>query len=236
MKFSNGQYAVVLQDPGKSRSFEIEPGKDSGGNLTVMNRGKIIIRLGTKENLKGNVQKEAEALGASSLLQGVDDTFLIRYFSVEDPAIHFDEIIPASDARLPDKISGAKIVISGTTNLGTDDIIHAVIQNADSGGPVTIKDLGVIPGSSMNEWKYILEEPGLEAGNYRITLSCDKTNTTGTDTAHFSVRNEAGTAPSGRPPGPLPTGEIPLPAGLDTLLILGILFVGAVIIYTVTKN
>jgi hypothetical protein len=237
MKFWNGQYAIVLQDPGQSRSLEIGSGKDSEGNLTIMNRGKIFFRLGKEEDLPGNVQQQAEALTASASLQGVDDTFITRYFSVENPAIYLDDIIPASDSRLPDKISGDKIIITGTTNLRSDDMIQAVVSNADTGMQVTAKELAIVPGSSLNAWSYVLDEPGLEPGNYRITLSCAAADTSGTDTAFFSVRKTAGSRDRpAQPLVPVPDGETPLPEWLDTLLILGIIFVGAVIIYTLTKE
>lgn len=236
MKFENGQYAVVLQDPGKSRSFEIEPGKDNGGNLTFMNRGKIIYRLGNVQDLPGNVQKETGALASSAHLESVDDTFLVRYFSVESPAIDFDGIIPASGSRLADTVTGERIIISGTTNLRNDDFILASITEEKTGMQVTTKDLSIIPGSSLNTWKYVLDEPGLEPGDYRITLSCAAANITGTDTAHFSVKRAPGETPPYPHLVPAPPGETPLPDWLDTLLILGILFVGAVVVYTLTKN
>lgn len=238
MKFWNGQYAVVLQDPGMSHSLQIEPGRDSGGNLTIMNRGKIVFRLGAKDDLMGNVQTETGELLSTAQIQGVDDTFRARYFNVEDPAVHFDNIIPASDSRLPDMISGDRIVITGTTNLGTDDIIRSAVFNNDNGVLVTTKDLVIIPGTSLNQWMYVVEEPGLEDGNYRITLRSENANTTGTDTAYFAVKKEPVTGGiPGLPVGPVQhDGEAPLPEWLDTLLILGILFVGAVVIYTLTKD
>ena len=147
------------------------------------------------------------------------------------------QIIPASGSRLPAVVSGQKIAIAGTTNLGADDVILAIVYNNQTGMQVTSRDLAISPGSSLNNWKYVLDEPGLEPGNYFITLTCEAMNTTGTDTAFFSVRKEAGsTSPVGLPPVPVPTGEAPLPDWLDTLLILGILFVGGVVIYTLTKN
>lgn len=235
MKFKNGQYAIVLQDPGQSRTFEIEPGKDIGGNLTIMNRGKIIFRLGRMEDLPGNVQREAEALVSSALLQGVDDVFVVRYFSVEKPSISIDGIIPASDSRLPDRTTGERIVIKGTTNLRSGDAITAVISHAKSNMPVTTKDITIVPGSSLNAWSYVLEEPGLEPGNYRITLS-SAADPGKSAAAQFTVRNADGGAPTHQPPVPLPPGEASLPDWLDKLLILGIIFVGAVIIYTLTKE
>lgn len=236
MKFQNGQYAVVLQDPGESRSFEIAAGKDTGGNLTFMNRGKIIFRLGRMEDLPGNVQREAEALASSEKLDGVDDVFLVRYFSVEKPSIYIDGIIPASDSRLPDTTTGEKIVIAGTTNLRGDDAIHAIISDAGSGAAITTKDIAILPGSSLNRWAYVLEEPGLEPGKYRITLSSSAMGSEESATAYLTVRTADGRAPAHPPQIPLPPGDASLPDWLDKLLILGILFVGAVIVYTLTKE
>ncbi|MDD1686998.1 hypothetical protein [Methanoregula sp.] len=235
MKFSSGQYAIVFQDPGPSGTMEIESGHDSTGNITLMNRGKIIARFGSEKNLKGNVEEETHALTSSAILQGVDDTFLTEYFFVEEPAVHFNEIIPASGSRLPDKISGNQIRITGTTNMGTDDLLVAEIRNADTNNPVTSKKIPVLSGSSLNRWSYVLDEPGLEPGNYNISVGWTITNSTGTGTALFSVRGE--TTPV--PPSPTPIlvmDDVPLPKGLDTLLILGMIFVFAVIVYTVTKK
>lgn len=235
-KFSSGQYAIVLQDPGKSGIMEIEPGRDTGGNITIMNRGKIIARLGTTENLKGNVQEETDALTSAAGLQGVDDIFLPEYFFVEEPSVHFDEIIPASGSRLPDKVSGRQVLITGTTNMGTDDTLRVEIHTADTNTLLMAKDLPVLYGSSLNRWRYELGEPGLEPGDYLITVGWTKTNTTGTGTAQFAVRGEAGPGP--HPPPLIPTlaGEEPLPSGLVNVLIIGIVFVFAVVVYTVGKK
>jgi hypothetical protein len=234
--FSNGQYVVVLQDPGPSGTMEIESGLDSGGNLTIMNRGKIIARFGAKEDLRGNVQKESEILASSAQLQGVDDTFRTEYFFVEDPAVRFDEIIPASGLRLPDQASGNPVRISGTTNLRPDDTLTAEIHDADSTTLLTSKDIQINPGSGLNEWSYVLEEPGLKPGNYIFSVGWTSISTSGNNTANFSVISGEKHPSGNREIVPAPPGEIPLPRGLDTLLILGILFVSAVVVYTMGKK
>jgi hypothetical protein len=234
-KFSTGQYAIVLQEPGASGTMEIEPGRDTGGNLTLMNRGKIIARFGTVADLPGNVEKETSALVSSSSLQGVDDTFRSEYFFVEDPAVHFNGIIPASGSRLADQVSGKQIQISGTSNMRTDDVLTVEISNADSPVPVTSKEIAVLPGTSLNQWSYVLEEPGLKPGNYCITVGWTTASMSGNDTAFFTVKSGE-TGPIPHDIIPVPTGEIPLPKGLDTLLILGIVFVSAVVVYTMTKK
>lgn len=233
--FSSGQYAIVLQDPGPSGIMEIEAGKDSNRNITIMNRGKIIARLGATEDLKGNVQEEAETLLSSAILQGVDDTFLPDYFFVEDPSVHFNDIIPASGSRLPDIVSGHAVHISGTTNMGTENPLVADLRHAGSDTPILTRDLPIMYGNSMNTWSYQLDEPGLEPGDYELSVGWNKANKTGNGMANFSVRPEKQAL---RPPEIIPTvmGEIPLPKGLDTLLILGMLFVFAVIVYTVGKK
>ncbi|MDD4137058.1 MAG: hypothetical protein PHT99_04075 [Methanoregula sp.] len=235
LKFKSGQYAVVLQDPGPSGTMEIEPGRDSSGNLTIMNRGKIIARLGAEEDLKGNVQKETDMLTSAAGLQGVDDAFLVEYFFVEEPAVHFDQLIPASGSRLPDQVSGEGFLFTGTTNMGTENTLQAELRNANTNAPVTAKIIPIIPGSSLNSWRYGIEEPGLEPGNYFLSVGWTKSNTTGTGTAQFAVKKVPGTVP----PAPGPTtaaGNIPLPQGLDNLLIIGIIVVFAVVVYTVSKK
>ena len=233
-KFSPGQYAIMLQDPGPNGIMEIEAGKDSTRNLTIMNKGKIIIR-GAKENLQGNVEDETEALVATATLQGVDDIFLPDYFFVEEPAVHFNEIIPASGSRLPDIVSGQAVRITGTTNMGTENTLVAELRRAGSGTPVLTKNLPIVYGHSLNTWSYSLDEPGLDTGNYELSVGWTKSNKTGTGTAKFSVSPKEMTPP---PPVIIPTevGDLPLPRGLDTLLVLGIIFVFAVVLYTVGKK
>jgi len=233
-KFSTGQYAIVLQDPGPSGIMEIEAGKDNARNLTIMNRGKIIVRLGTKDDLLGNVEDEATALVSSAALQGVDDIFLPDYFFVEDPTVHFDTIIPASGSRLPDIRSGHAISITGTTNMGTENTLVAELRHAGSNTPVLTKELPIRYGSSLNTWRYQMDEPGLEAGDYEISVGWTKANKTGSGLAKFSVKPEEQTPP----PEIVPTvmGDLPLPKWLDTLLILGMIFVFAVVVYTVSKK
>ena len=236
-KFSSGQYAVVLQDPGPTGTMEIESGHDSGGNLTIMNRGKIILRIGKPEDLRANVQSETEALTSSTSLQGVDDTFIAESFFVEEPAVHFDGIIPASGSRLPDKISGDAILVTGTTNIGTENTLRAVLRNAGTNAPVTTKDIAVIPGITKNRWSYGIDPPGLEPGHYFLTVGWTKSNTTGSGSAQFEVKDATGTPPSAPAPGPIPVpADTGLPKGLDTLLIIGIIFVFAVVLYTVGKK
>ena len=118
--FSSGQYAVIYQDPGASGVLEIEGGTDVSGNLVVMNRGKIVVRLGPRRDLGENIHRAADQILSTSFIPGTDDIFQAEFFFVQKPAIFFDELIPASGLRIPDKIPGERIIISGTTNIGTE--------------------------------------------------------------------------------------------------------------------
>jgi hypothetical protein len=234
-KFASGQFAVVLQDPGTSGTMEIEAGRDSDGNLTIMNRGKIIARLGAEKDLRGNVQRETDTLTSATLLQGVDDRFQGEYFFVEEPAVHFDQVIPASNSRLPDLVSGEGFLFTGTTNMGEENTLRAEIRHADTNAPVTVREIAIIPGTSLNSWSYGIEEPGLEPGTYFLSVGWTKSNTTGTGTAQFTVKGPTGTIPPA--PGSPPVPEnVPLPKGLDTLLIIGIIFVFGVVVYATGKK
>ena len=232
-KFPSGQYAIVLQDPGADGTMEIEAGRDSGGNLTIMNRGKIFARFGAKEAPGGNVQEETGALMSAATLPHVDDTFLTAYFFVEEPYVQFDGIIPASGSRLPDQVSGEGVSFTGTTNMGADNPLRAELKNPETNAIITSKAIPVVAGSGLNRWSYGIAAPGLEPGDYLLSVGWTKSNTTGTATALFSVKRPVPAPPV---PAPTVTGIIPLPEGLDTLLIVGMLFVFAAVVYATGRK
>jgi hypothetical protein len=234
-KFSGGQYAIILQDPGPDGTMEIEPGKDSNGNLTISNRGKIIARLGARQDLTGNVEHITDILLSAEDIQGVDDTFLPESFFVEEPAVYFDQLGPGTGA-LPDQVSGEAIVITGTTNAGTENSLRAGLYNRDTNEQLTEKILPVVAGGDINHWTCTFESPGLQPGNYDISVGWMKSNTSGTGMADFAVVKAPppGEQPVRPPSGPASVPQ--LPQGLDTLLIIGILFVFAVTLYTFLKR
>jgi hypothetical protein len=178
-RFSSGQYAIVYQDPGASGVLEIEGGTDVNGNLAVMNRGKIVARLGLRQELGGNVRRVVDQILYTSSIPGIDDTFQEEYFFVEEPAVHFDKLIPASGFRLPDQIMGERIVISGTTNIGTENTLSTEIRTRNTNELVTEKTIPVTAGHRMNTWTWDLDAPGLPPGDYELTVGWAKSNTTG---------------------------------------------------------
>jgi hypothetical protein len=178
-RFSSGQYAIVYQDPGASGVLEIEGGTDVNGNLAVMNRGKIVARLGLRRELGGNVRRVVDQILYTSSIPGIDDTFQEEYFFVEEPAVHFDKLIPASGFRLPDQIMGERIVISGTTNIGTENTLSTEIRTRNTNELVTEKTIPVTAGHRMNTWTWDLDAPGLPPGDYELTVGWAKSNTTG---------------------------------------------------------
>jgi hypothetical protein len=178
-RFSSGQYAIVYQDPGASGVLEIEGGTDVNGNLAVMNRGKIVARLGLRRELGGNVRRVVDQILYTSSIPGIDDTFQEEYFFVEEPVVHFDKLIPASGFRLPDQIMGERIVISGTTNIGTENTLSTEIRTRNTNELVTEKTIPVTAGHRMNTWTWDLDAPGLPPGDYELTVGWAKSNTTG---------------------------------------------------------
>lgn len=233
-KLTGGQFAVILQDPGSDGTMQIEPGKDSNGNLTVMNRGKIIARLGALQDISGNIQPITGILLSAEEIPGVDDTFLPESFFVEEPAVYFDQIVPGTDA-LPDQTSGEAIVITGTTNVGTENSLRADLFNRDMNEQVTEKILPVVAGTDINHWSCTFDTPGLQPGNYNLSVGWMKSDTGGTGIAEFSVVKAV---PVNQPAQSLPISDaVPqLPPGLANLLIIGILFVFALILFTVLKR
>lgn len=191
--FSSGQYAILWQDPGPGGVLEIEGGTDISGNLAVMNRGKIVARIGPRHELAGNIRTVVDQILNTSSIMGVDDTFLAEYFFVEEPAIHFEDLIPASGFRLPDQVTGESIVITGTTNIGPKNTFITEIRTPGSNEPVTQKTIPVIPGHRMNTWSWDLDAPGLPPGDYELTVIWMKANTTaqGSFTVKYPVSPSA---------------------------------------------
>ena len=158
--YSSGQYTIVYQDPGESGILEIEGGTDVNGSLVVMNRGKIVARLGPRQELGENIRTVADQIFSTSSIPGVDDTFEAEYFFVQKPAIFFDNVIPASGLRLQDQITGERIVISGATNIGTENSLRTEIRTRNTHEIVTTKTIPVIAGSPMNTWTWDLDCSG----------------------------------------------------------------------------
>jgi hypothetical protein len=202
--FSSGQYAIIFQDPGANGVLEIGGGTDVNGTLAVMNRGKIVARLGPRQGLGENVRMVVDQILNTSSIPGIDDTFNAEYFFVEEPAIHFDKLIPASGFRLPDQITGEPIVISGTTNIGTENTIGTEIRTQNTNDIVTVKTIPVIGGDPMNTWTWDLDAPGLPPGDYELTIGWEKANIS--SNATFTVKYPV-------PPSPSPVkpmdGKIP---------------------------
>jgi hypothetical protein len=195
-KFSSGQYAIVIQDPGPNGRMEIEPGTDSSGNLAIMNRGKIIEKIGARQDLKGNVQPVVAVLMDAANLQGVDDSFLPEYFFVEEPSVQFDQLISVTRSQLSNQITGERLIISGTTNMGPENYLRAHIYNRDTNALIISNTIPIVAGSQINRWFYQIEAPGLPQGEYYLTVGWTKSNTTSTGLANFAVVNPGTPMPS----------------------------------------
>lgn len=207
-QFSSGRYVILFQDPGADGIMEIEGGTDLSGNISVMNRGKIITRLGPREDLGENIRAVTDQVLSTASLPGIDDSFLAEFFFVEEPAIFFTRIIPATGFQLPDKTSGERIVIPGTTNIGTDNTLITTIRAENTNEIVTTKTIPVIAGDPMNTWTWELDTPGLPPGDYDITVTSTRFNITAN--ASFMVKNPVPSSVSPdktMPPGPLPQGN-----------------------------
>ena len=225
--FSSGQYAVVYQDPGASGVLEIEGGTDVNGSLAVMNKGKIIARLGPRQELGENIRMVVDQILNTTSLPGIDDTFQAKFFFVAEPRIYFDKLIPASGFRLPDQITGERILISGTTNIGTENTLNTEIRTSNSNEVVTLKTIPVTAGYPMNTWIWDLDAPGLPPGDYQLTVGWSKSNTTSNGT--FAVKYPA--PPSSIPVKPM---DEKIPQQVDytfPVLVVCSLIVLAIVLY-----
>ena len=225
--YSSGQYTLIYQDPGESGILEIEGGTDVTGNLVVMNRGKIVARLGPRQELGENIRMVADQILTTSSIPGVDDTFEAEYFFVQKPAIFFNHMIPASGLRLQDQITGERIEISGTTNIGTENSLHTEIRTRNTHEIVTTKTIPVTAGSPMNSWTWDLDAPGLPPSDYEVIIGWEKSNTYSNGT--FTVKYP--TPPSSSPITPV---NNPIPQQADytfPVFLASTLIVLAIVLY-----
>jgi hypothetical protein len=126
----------------------------------------------------------------------VDDSFLPEYFFVEEPSVQFDNLISVPKSQISNQITGERLVISGTTNMGPENSLRTHIYNRDTNGLVISNTIPIMGGAQINHWSYQIEAPGLPQGNYYITVGWTKSNTTSTGLAKFAVVNPGTPAPS----------------------------------------
>jgi hypothetical protein len=231
-KYSSGQYVFLIQDPGQNGAIEIEPLLWEEG-IQIANRGKIVTGIGKKEDLAAFVKPKVDALINASARPDVDDLFTPYYFYVEEPVVHFDGVTGSGSAsRLTNLTTGERVIVTGTTNMGVENQLRVEIRNLTSQALIISGTVPVVPGTVQNRWSYELDAPGLQKGEYYITVGWLKESAGGTGTALLTV--------AGQNPLPFPeTGAahgldsgfdifIPLLISLGALVIIGIIIMAAV--------
>ena len=226
-KYSSGQYAVLIVDPGQNGAIEIEPLVWEEG-IKISDRGKIVTDIGTEEALRAVVTPEVNAILNATVRPGVDDIITPYYFYVEEPVVHFNAIAgTGAQSRLPNQTTGEKIVVTGTTNMGVENQLRVEIRDQTSNALITSGNVPVVDGTILNRWAYELAAPGLQKGDYFITAGSLKGSPTGTGTALLTI--------AGQNPPPIPeTGAargldsgfdifIPLLISLGALAIIGVI-------------
>jgi len=184
-RFSAGKYGFLIQDPGADRGFEIGPLSWNDGSIRIADLGKIITNIGSPATFPGDITPIAETIINASERTDVDDIFTPYYFYVEEPAIHINRVDNAGN--IPDQTTGEALLITGTTNVGTENLLQVAIKNATSGDLITSQMVPVIQGPNSNQWTYSLDEPGLPAGTYTITISEQKYTSEGTASARIHI-------------------------------------------------
>jgi hypothetical protein len=228
-KFSTGQYAVLVQDPGKNGGLEIEPLYWSDG-IKIANMGKIIDQIGLKENLRGDVHPAVDTILSAVNRSKTDDSFTSAYISVEDPEVNFNKILDAhADLHLPTQTTGEQITITGTTQVGPENTLRVAIIDRQSGAVIVSKPVPVVAGTNRNSWSFTLSSPGLSAGNYSVQVGWLKSDDDVLGTALLTIRESNVLSPTPLPESP---GEVagldvffPLIISLAALVIIGIIIV-----------
>ncbi|ABS55698.1 hypothetical protein Mboo_1180 [Methanoregula boonei 6A8] len=197
--FSSGQYAFIVQDPGANRKFEIEPNVSGNGSITIMDQGKTCADIGPAGDFTTSVSSKVDSIVSASNRSGVDDSFAPYFFIVEEPVIDFDG---ANASVLENRDSGTPITFSGTTNVGTENLLNVVIFHNISNQtmqPVYSTTTAVHSGTDSNTWSFAVSPGTFPTGDYFVTVGWQKSNITGTGTAEFRVVGSNTTGASGTP-------------------------------------
>lgn len=228
-KFSSGEYVFFIQDPGADKSFEIAPLVWSDG-IRIADQGKVITNIGLKSSFRADIGPVAATIHNISKLSDVDDLFTPYYFYVEEPYMRFNRVSESGSGKLPDQTTGEALLITGTTNVGPENLLEVEIRNATSNDLITSQTVQVERGSNANQWTYSLDEPGLPAGSYVVTVGEQKYTTSGSASAQLTIlENRIAGTPTSPLQQELPTGEtlygviLPLIISFAALVIIGII-------------
>jgi hypothetical protein len=232
--FSTGYYAFLIQDPGADKSFEINPVVWSDGSIRIADQGKVITNLGQISSFPADIGPVAGTILNASVRPDVDDIFTPYYFEVQEPEVHFNRVSESDPNKLPDQTTGEAILITGTTNVGPEDHLLVEIRNATSNDLVTSQNIPVENGTTTNQWTYSLDEPGLHAGSYTVTVGEQKYTASGdaskqlTILQYFIPDNSSLLSQPELPPGETIFGAIlPLFICFAALAIIGIIILGS---------
>ncbi|WP_292369581.1 hypothetical protein [Methanoregula sp. UBA64] len=228
-RFSSGEYALIIQDPGADKALGIAPLLWSDG-IRIADQGKVIANIGDKSSFRADVTPVAATILNSSSLSGTDDIFTPRYFYVEEPSVRFTRA--GDNAKLPDQATGEAILITGTTNMGAENVLTVEIRNATDRSLVTSRSIPVVKGTNTNQWTYSLDAPGMPAGEYVVTVGQQKYSTIGRSSALLSILEYrlAGTPDVPLLPAIPATGDLyslilPLIISFAALVIIGIIMI-----------
>ncbi|MFZ0005990.1 hypothetical protein [Methanoregula sp.] len=182
--FYPGQYAFLIQDPGGNKNFEIGPLLWSDG-IRIADQGKIVGDIGQISSFPANITPIVSTILNSTKQPDTDDIFTPSFYFVEEPSIHFDRV--NSNGDLPDQTTGEALLITGTTNIGPENQLNVAIKNATSGEVITSQNIPVEAGTNSNQWTFSLDEPGLPAGSYIVTISEQKYTTSESASANLNI-------------------------------------------------
>jgi hypothetical protein len=189
--FQSGQYAFVIVDPGANQQFEITAHVSEAGNITITDRGVLVADLGPVDNLGPGIQPAVEAFQSATERSGVDDILTPAYFFVELPFVNFAGTLdPATGLLTPARGADRRFIFTGTTNIGSENVLTAGIYNLSTGRRVmTVPVSAIVPGinEEKNSWTFGLDPSGLAPGEYYADVGWQKEKTCGHGTALFVV-------------------------------------------------
>lgn len=161
-----GIYFVLLQHPMKNQRLDVFPVEIAGTTVIQNTENNDTIIIDGEDGLKG--------LDAAGALIGmvdndlIDDIVIRLAFTVESPWIKIDPI--------PDIYKGERFLISGTTNVGIDDIVNIEIEMHSSSTLEKFTKYSGFTGSTNvergigpdNRWSFEVDSKYLPVGEYTV--------------------------------------------------------------------
>jgi hypothetical protein len=190
-QWESGPLFVLIHQPGENGRFEIT-GNDTGGMISVREKESVVF----SENAGSfDGYRLTELAGLLERLQGrpgMDDSFSVLPFFLEEPSVHFDR---ETAFFLEGYHAGGPIRITGTTTIAPHVALTVRVIEMSSGNSVLSGRAVITRGTDANVWGVTLDGRSLLPEEYVITAGRTDRDRRETSTALLPLTGANGAGP-----------------------------------------